>query len=147
MTTIITHPGGTIYPTLISGYESEQDSGNIEHRIPGRPNPDYSLRPATLRAGTLSLVFRNAGTESVIYVLDEDGYVVPIGVPSSTAEEASLAAADAHAAGEVLTLANAERASVLMTYILRDGGRLRRRLDPQTRSVWLVDVDFQEVML
>lgn len=145
MATIITYPGGEIYPTLISGYESSRTSNNREHRVPGRANSDFTLRPAGLRSGTLELVFAtNAGTTE--YVIDEDGYVVPVDIPGATAEAASKACEDAHAAGQVLTLATAERDSILMTYVVRENGDITRRLDPQTRAVWIVTVDYQEIL-
>lgn len=126
MTTIITHAGGIIYPTLIAGYESSRESGNIAHPISGRSNPDYTLRPAALRTGTLTLLFSD----------DE----------VSTAEEASLAAEEAHALPQPLVLATAGKTSILMTYVVREGGRIARSIDSVTHKTWTLTVDFQEIL-
>lgn len=145
MTTIISHAGGLIYPTLIEGYESQRESGNIAHPVSGRANPDYTLRPASLRTGTLTLVF--TGSSAVAEYGFVDGYIVALGGEGGMDPEiASLEAEQAHAEARVFTLTTAERTTVLMTYVVREGGRIARMLDPQTRRVWMVMVDFQEII-
>lgn len=125
MNAIITHTDGIIYPTEIVGYESERQSANVAHPVPGRAGSDYTLRPARLRVGTLVLLFADT--------------------PEATAEEASLAAELAHAQAQALTLTTAALDSILMTYVLRDGGSLKRRFDTETRKTWTVEVDFEEI--
>ncbi len=143
MTTIITHADGTIFPTLIEGYESTRDSGNVAHPIVGSDNPDYTLRPAGLRTGTLTLLFADTPA-STGYVIEDD-YVVPVEIPEQSAEDASLVCETVHASAQVFTLTTADRATILMTYVVRAGGKIIRTLDRDTRSVWLVAVEYQEI--
>lgn len=120
MTDAILHAGGTIEPTLILGYSSRRESGNLTHTIPGRGYPDATLRPAQLRTGTLTLGFEG---------------------PTSEAD--SRAAEDAHATGSIFTLLADARQTVEMHYY--PNGSISRDLEDETRDAWIVTVDFQEV--
>ncbi|KNY06868.1 hypothetical protein [Microbacterium sp. GCS4] len=117
--TTITHSAGVITPTIVDGYRASRAARTIVHRIIGRPDPDVSYRPASLRSGQLTCVF--------------------------------AVEADAHAAEAVfsvpqpLTL-NDTDVSIGMTFIVPEGGSIEVELDDETRDVWLVRVDFEEVV-
>lgn len=115
----ISHAGGVINPTEIDGYEPSIPVRNIVHTILGRSDPDVTFRPAGLRTGTLSLVFE----------LEADAWaaVAALRVP------------------QVLTLTDADVAVVNMSFVVAPG-ELRPTLDDATRSVWIVEVPFQEVL-
>lgn len=113
----ITYAGGAIMPVLVGAFESTRDSGNLVHDIDGGPD-DVTFKAAGLRTGTLPLLF----TE---------------GAASRTAEEA-------HATGTVFTLVT-DDASIAMSYVLAEGGRLSRRRERS--GEWVLSVDFQEVKL
>lgn len=144
MTSMITHSGGSIFPTAIEGYETESASGNIAQPVAGRAGNDYSLRPASLRVGTLTLVFASGTASSSEFVLDADGYIVRVDVPAQGGEEASAAAEAAHRLPQVLTLASAPIGTALMRYVAREGGRIKRTLNAST-GTWRVLIDFEEV--
>lgn len=122
MTDTITIAGTVITPHLVMGYEAARQGGTLVHPILGRASADITLRPAGLRTGTLRLLFTG-----------------------STADADSLAAATAHAASSVAVLASGDLASVAMSYVVPDTGRIVRTLDDETRAAWTVAVDFQEV--
>jgi hypothetical protein len=114
---VITNTAGArITPLLVLGYETTRQSQSIFHDIIGG-GQDVTLRPASLRSGTLRLLFAT--------------------------EDDAVAAETAHAAGKVLRLADADRPSVTMSYVL--DGALTRRLDDGTRKLWTLDVAYQEV--
>ena len=117
MSTTITHASSTITPDLIDGFNAARQSANIVHQILGLAEPDVTIRPALLRAGTLRLIFSD--------------------------ETASKDAEDLHATGGIFTLASTERASIDMDYVV--SGTVRRYLSPETRNYWVLEVDFQEV--
>lgn len=119
MGTLITSGANTIAPTLVLGYEADREANNIIHAIPGRANPDVTLRPANLRTGTLELGFAS--------------------------ESASKTAADLHATLGVFTLTDTDRSTVAMSYVVN--GRIGRALEDQSRDAWIISVDFQEVTL
>lgn len=144
MTTIITADDGTaIYPTIVDGFESSRESQNLVRTILGREAPSVALRPATLRRGTLTLVFGTEDGESELVVID--GIVQSLTTPSQDGESASAQAEALHAAGRKFTISDTDRASIAMTYVVQQGGRISRSLDPETREVWLLTIDFQEV--
>jgi len=115
MSVTITHSAGVIEPLAVSGYASTRRSNNIIHTIPGNSIPDVTLRPASLRTGTLTLVF---GDE----------------VTAAEAEHT-------HAIGGVFTLTSSARTTVSMAYVL--SGDLTRELAPSGQ--WNVTVGYQEV--
>ena len=123
MTTTITASTGTpttSTPTLVLGYETTRAGANITHEL---ISGDLAvvLRPGRLRSGTLRLFY-----------------------PS---ESAAFGAMDMHARRATFTLNDTDRAPVNMTYVVTDGGRVALTLDDETRTVWTVMVDFQEVAL
>lgn len=104
-----------LLPLAVDGYESSRRTTSLVHEILGRAKPDITMRPATSRTGTLSLVFAT--------------------------EADSLAAELAHAEARVFTLDHPARSSVGMDYV--PAGRVTRALLPS--GGWSVTVDFQEV--
>lgn len=121
MSTIITYVGAVtpIAPIVVDGYESQRTSGNVVHNIVGRSSPDVTLGPASLRTGTLELVFPD--------------------------ELDAKAAEDAHALPVAFTLSSDDRSTIEMYYVVNNNDRVRRALDDETREVWIVSVPFQEV--
>jgi hypothetical protein len=117
--TITSSAGATMAPDLVLGYATDREAGTIAHDIIGRAEPDYTLRPALSRSGTLSLWF--------------------------TGEQASYDAARALAAAATFTLVSDERLTINMRFIVPEGGRISRELDDDTRDTWTVDVDYREI--
>ena len=103
-------------PVYVLGYETSRASRNVFHDVIGRSDPDVTLMPASLRTGTLELLY--------------------------TTEAAALEAERMHAVMAVLTLADIDVPSVGMTYVV--DGTLQRRLDA-TVGVWTVSVPYREV--
>lgn len=122
MTDTITIGATIITPTVVLGFESARPGGTLTHPILGRSNPDVTLRPAGMRAGTLQLGFAGASSEAD-----------------------SLAAETAHASGVVAVFASTDRATVGMSYVVPASGRITRTLEDTTRNAWVVSVDFEEV--
>lgn len=104
-------------PILTDGYQSNRTSRTVVHEVLGRSYPDITQFPMSLRSGTLTLVYSN--------------------------EADAVEAERMHVGGYVMTYADSDLPSAAMTYIVN--GSLTRELDPETRSVWLVTVDYQEV--
>lgn len=105
-------------PELVLGYESTRRSRNKVHEILGGGTV-VSLGESGLRTGRLEL----------FYLTEQD------------AVDAELM----HSKPAVFTLATPETPTTAMTYTLADGGSIVRTLDAETRSRWVVAVDFQEV--
>lgn len=116
--TTFTNGTDVITPTLIEEYESRSEHRNIVHPILGSEQVDVVLRPATLRAGSMSLVIE--------------------GDAAAAAAEAALRKAT------VWALVDA-RETVDMTFVVQ--GSVTRALDDadDTRTLWLVGFDWQEV--
>lgn len=117
MATTITSGTTTITPTLVLGWEANQDSRNIIHTIIGRSSPDVTLKPAALRSGTLEMLFETA----------------------TAANNARLLHADA----AVFTLTSSEQPLANMTYVV--GNDISSVLEDTTRSLWQLNVSFQEI--
>ncbi|WP_294947692.1 hypothetical protein [uncultured Microbacterium sp.] len=122
MVDVITSGATVIAPTMILGYESSRPTRTLIHDVPGRSDPDATLRPAGLRKGRMTLGFAGPSAES-----------------DSASAESVLAGAVA------FVLTSPDRASVSMRFVLPDGGALSRVLDPETRDAWMVEFDWQEV--
>lgn len=119
MSTTISAGATILRPILVDGYSAVRESRNIVHHIIGRQDPDITRRPASLRSGSLRLLFAD--------------------------EAESLQAEDVHANGITFVLTSTERASIEMTYVLAEGQTITRELDDETRELWLVIVPFQEI--
>lgn len=117
MATTITTGTTTITPTIITGWDANQDSRNVIHTIIGRPSPDVTLKPAALRSGTLEMVFE-------------------------TAEEAEEAR-QLHMDAAVFTLTSTSQTTINMTYVV--AGTISSVLEDVSRRIWLISVDFQEI--
>ncbi|MEX1079803.1 MAG: hypothetical protein WED09_11920 [Homoserinimonas sp.] len=118
MADTITSGATTITPELIDGYRSERTAGNVIHPAADNPaNVDVTFRVAGLRTGTLRLLF--------LTLTD------------------ALAAETLHAAADVLELASTDHPGLDMAYVAN--GAITVELDDETRALWLVEVDFQEV--
>ncbi len=106
MTTTISSGATTITPELVTGWESSNDTYNIVHDILSRSTPDITLRGATTRSGTLTMLFLT---------------------------EASCETARAlHAGANVLTLASTEITAANFDYIV--AGPVVTMLEDVTRS-------------
>lgn len=116
--TTITHAGGAFTPTQVDGYEPSIQVRSIVHTILGRSDPDVTFRPSGMRTGTLSLVFAAQS--------DAWAAVAVLRVP------------------QVLTLTDDDVAVVNMSFVVAPGD-LRPTLDDATRTVWVLEVPFQEV--
>lgn len=114
-----------LVPDVVDGFESVRETQSIVHRVLGRPYPDVTLRPATARTGTLKLVFGNEAAAAHAEAVHAAPGIL------------KLQAAFDYDANEVI------RPTVEMLYV--PAGRITRTLDPDTRDVWIVTVDFQEV--
>src|SRR5690606_6363938 len=118
MATTISNGTDTLTPELVDGWEAAREGRTLLHTILGSNSPAVTLRASAPRTGTLRIV---VGTD-----------------PSLAADiEAMLSA------GSLLTLASTERAAVNMTFVV--SGEVTTSLDGDTRSVWLIEAEFQEV--
>lgn len=106
----------TTSPTLVDGYSSGRQSGNVVIPILGG-GVAVVLRPALPRTGTLRLFY--------------------------PAEADAADAAAMHALPGYFTLTSDERATIGMDYVV--SGSVAVELDDQTRDAWVVSVDFQEL--
>lgn len=123
MTTIITAGDLSITPTLLTGLSESSEGGAIVHPILGRAgDPDWTLRGAAPRTGRLELGFAGADAES-----------------------ASAAAVSALRTAAVFTLADTDRASYGMRFVVPAGGRVERAIEDETRAAFIVTVDYAEV--
>lgn len=117
MSTTITSGATVITPTLVTGYETSQETRNIIHSIIGKSSPEVTLRVAMPRSGTLELLFETAA--------------------------AANTARTTHATGGTFTLASTEIPQANMTYVV--SGAIGIALEDETRRLWLVTVDYQEI--
>lgn len=106
----------TITPDLVLGFESVRAARTILHDVIGASDLAVTQRPAAKRSGTLSLLFED--------------------------ETASKQAEDLHAAVGKFALVTDELGTVGMAYVV--SGDIKRSLD-DSRKLWLLDVNYQEV--
>ena len=60
---------------LVMGYNPERESGNVVHPILGRADPDVTLKPLRLRAGTLELFMNTIEAAfALVEQLEEQGW-------------------------------------------------------------------------
>lgn len=114
----ITYSGGTISPQLVLGYDMSRAARNVVHEIIDRAEPDVSLRPGSLRAGELRLLF--------------------------TDEDAAHTAAVALSGAEAFTFTSTTRPTLTMRFVV-DGAGVALALDDGTRELWTVTVTYREV--
>lgn len=118
MAAVITHASGEIVPEVVNGFEGSSEVRSIVHTVLGREDPDITFRPAGLRRGTLLLVFADGASAN--------------------------AAAAVLRIPQQFTLSDEDVPEVGMDFVVA-GGDVRQTLDPETRTVWIVTVPFQEV--
>lgn len=109
----------TVTPLVMVGFSSTGKSKSITHDVIGRADPDVTMQPGGYRTGTLQFVFTS---ESDSYICERLHRF----------------------ASAPLTLTDTDLSTVAMTYVVPAGGNVGRALD-DTRTVWVVSVDFQEV--
>ncbi|MDJ0336440.1 hypothetical protein QMG83_14530 [Salinibacterium sp. G-O1] len=105
-----------ISPTLILGYETSRAIRSVAHKLLSSPENVVTLRPAALRAGTIRYLFDTAATAHL--------------AERFHAEPSTITLDDPDAFGE-------------MQYLPTGASTLA--LDPDTRTMWTLTVDFQEV--
>ncbi|QEA29707.1 hypothetical protein FGL91_14810 [Microbacterium sp. CBA3102] len=116
MATIINHSAGTLTPVAVSSWESSVEVRTIVHHILGRTDPDVTLRPASMRQGTLTLTFDAAA--------------------------AATAARSVLELPQLLTLVSAEVPEVGMSFVVANGS-IGEVLG--AAGQWTITVPFQEV--
>lgn len=117
--TTIAHSTGVLTPSVVNGWRTARDAGTLVHPVLGREDPDVTLRPASLRRGTLTCVFAD--------------------------EAQAIAAEQVMATPQVLVLEDADRVTVSMSFVVA-GGEIEVELDKDTSAVWVLSVPFQEVL-
>lgn len=112
----------TITPLTVLGetYTSARKSGNIITEIPGSSDVIVTFRPATLRSGTLDLVFPDAATAH-----DALNAFTATGATGFTFTEGGLA-------------------QVGMRFVLA-GDDLTLQPDRVTRRQWILSIPYQEI--
>lgn len=118
MANLITANDGTsnsTSPTLVLGYEAEQESQNQVYDIIGGGIAVALIRPRP-RSGTLELFYPDESDADDCRKLH--------------ARETSF---------QLIT----DRSTIAMTYVV--SGRVRVALDDETRDHWTVSVDYQEI--
>lgn len=118
MAVTITRGASSVSPRLVLGYQSERTAGNLIHPIIGRADPDVTLAAAGLRTGTLELL--------CLTLAD------------------ALAVEDLHAGEGVCELEDTDAPGLGMYYVA--AGKIELELDDETRAVWIVRVEYQEVL-
>lgn len=117
MSTTITHNSTSIYPVLVLGWESTQETRNIVHAIIGKSSPDVTLKPAALRTGVLSTFWTTAANAETCRAL--------------------------HGQLGTFTLATTELSQVAMTYVV--SGAITTKLDSDSQKLWVVDIEYAEI--
>lgn len=114
----ISNGTSTVTPVTVTGYAATRASRNVLHAIIGTPDPAVTLRPAGLRTGTLEALFdTRADAQSAVTILASDA---------------------------ALTFVDTDHPSISMTFVL--DGDVTMALDDDTRALWLVSFDYQEVL-
>lgn len=113
-----TNGAGTTTPlTVLSPYETRWAGRNVIHQLTGG-GIAVSLVTPLPRAGTLELLYQS--------------------------EAAAYACAELHKAETAFTLTETDRPAVSMTYVVAGGVTVA--LDPDTLTVFIVTIDYQEVI-
>ncbi len=119
MSTYILHSNGAVAPLLVDGWATSQESRNNVHQVLGSSLPLVSLKPATLRTGTLSMFFLDAAeAEGARQVFCKD---------------------------EAFQLYIEELPGQTMHFVAN--GAVNVRLEDELRRHWFVEVDFQEIVI
>lgn len=115
MTTSISHGGTTLYPTKVTGWQTERTSGNTIHPVINSSDPAVTFAPATLRKGTIKM---HCATRALALSLE----ALHLGAGKFTITESHI--------------------SLSMAYV--PSGKITVALDVET-DLWAVEVDFHEV--
>lgn len=119
MTTTLTYDATTVTPLNVDGWSQTRDSGTLRHDyIDG--SVDYTIRAMGPRTGTLSLLF--------------------------TSEAEALSCEALHQTAPYIDIVSDERDIANGRYVVADGGAVGVELDDETRDLWVVTVDFSEVL-
>lgn len=119
----ITGGATVITPSVVLEFSSVRPGKTNVHDIINRTNPDATLRVAGSRAGHIKL-----------------GFIGPTAEADSSAAEVSLAGA------AVFTyVTDPDRPTLALTFVVPDGGQIRRDLEETTRAAWSVEFDYREV--
>lgn len=122
MTSTITRTSdsATTTPDLVLGYGASRESRNVIHDLIGG-DIAVTLVTSRLRSGMLELFYSSEAEAWASFALHTD-------------------------LADTFTLASDDVTPVDMTYVLGEGA-VTVTLDDETRAVWVVAVDFQEVEL
>jgi hypothetical protein len=118
MTNTISNGTTTITPLQVLGWESKQATRHVLHEILNKASHDVTMRPSSLRYGSLKLLFATA----------------------ALAESARAI----HTQSSVFTLSSDEVTQVAMSYIV--SGDVTVSLDSKSLTYWMVSIDYQEVV-
>jgi len=110
----------TSSPVEVYGYEAARQSQNVIHPILGKPDPDVTLRPASLRRGTLDLLFTDSWFSSQCLRM--------------LSKPASFWFLDEN---------TGDFDHFRFRFVI--DGEVREVLDDSTRKVWLIRVPFQQI--
>lgn len=117
MTTTLTQGAQTVIPVQVLGYSATRQARNLTHNIIGQSAPAVTFKPAGLRTGTLKLL--------VLKLAD------------------ALAAENLHTGTGICHLVDTDLPLLGMNYVAT--GSVVVELDEDTRSLWTVSIDFEEV--
>lgn len=107
---------GSTTPVLIDGWTETSTSQNIVNQVVGG-GFDITLQRGSLRSGSFDMLYAD--------------------------EETAFDAFQMHQAPAVFTITDADRSSVAMTYVV--DGQITRQLDDESRELWKVTINYQEV--
>lgn len=107
----------SVYPELVTGYESRRESGNLLHTILGRTEVDVSFKAAGLRTGSLEVYCADLTTALAVDAL--------------------------HAQVGVLHLTDDAQPGLDMHYVLSGPIEVRPQIGTPR---WLVRVEYTEVL-
>ena len=115
--TTVTRGATVLTPLLVTGFESVQESGNLIHPILGTSAPSVSYAPSTLRTGTFEFLVATAAIAESWRSL--------------------------HLTSGIFVFYDADNA-LTINYV--PNGDVTVTLDDESRTLWLVKVDWQEVI-
>jgi hypothetical protein len=112
-------PDTVARPKIVMNYVSTRESRNIYHEIIGRSYPAVTTRPAQSRTGTLEFLFET--------------------------EADSVIGENIHNAGTIVRLRHEGNAQRNMNLDYMVNGSVTRSLEPETRRLWTLTVNYREV--
>ena len=115
--TTITAASVIVTPLEVLGYASTREAGNQVHQVLNRSSPDVTLRAAGLRTGTLSFLVATLADALVLEAM--------------------------HALPGFVRLDDSDLPQIGMFYVAT--GAITVELEDESRDLWIVSVDYQEV--